>query len=94
MRQNRQGSITRIEKRQFNLYKQGSNQLIMFHYSTGSLTIKWMYKYLQKEVVHERVFYDVRNLSLIEQDKISKSFVQEMAKVIANHKNDVLRGGL
>jgi hypothetical protein len=61
------GSITRLDKKDFNLYEDGQNQIINFTYSTGHLTITWKYKYFQKEIVHERQFNDVRNLSLFDQ---------------------------
>lgn len=89
---NHNGNITNFDQRQFNLYEEGSNQIIQFHYSTGALTIIWKYKYLQKEVVHERTFDDVRNLSLFEQQKIAQNLINEMAVVISNHKINVFGG--
>lgn len=85
------GSITTLSTRSFNLYEEGSNQIIQFHYSTGSLTITWRYKYFQKEVVHERQFDNVRNLSLFEQQNIAEGFIYEMSSIIERHKNDVFR---
>lgn len=61
------GSVTTLDKREFNLYEDGQNQIIKFQYSTGHLTITWKYKYFQKEIVHERQFNEVRNLSLFDQ---------------------------
>ena len=89
---NGQGSVTTLDKRSFNLYKDGSNQIINFVYGTGDLTIIWKYKYFQKEVVHEKQFNDVRNLSLFEQEKIAEIIIKEMAVVIANHQNNVIGG--
>jgi hypothetical protein len=89
---NGQGSVTTLDKRSFNLYEYGSNQIIHFVYGTGHLTITWKYKYFQKEVVHEKQFNDVRNLSLFEQQKIAKIMIKEMAVVIANHQNNVIGG--
>jgi len=87
---NGQGSVTTLDKRSFNLYEDGSNQIIQFVYGTGHLTITWKYKYFQKEVVHEKQFNDVRNLSLFEQQKIARIMIKEMAVVIANHQNNVI----
>lgn len=84
------GKINTINKRSFNLYEVGQNQIINFYYSTGHLTIKWKYKYFQKEVVHEKQFNDVRNISLFDQKKIADIMISEMARVISNHKNTVL----
>jgi hypothetical protein len=86
---NGQGSITTLNKRSFNLYEDGSNQIIHFTYSTGHLIITWKYKYFQKEVIHEKQFNDVRNLSLFEQQKIAEIMIKEMGVVIANHQNNV-----
>lgn len=84
------GSVTTFDKRTFNLYEVGSNQIIQFTYSTGNLTIKWKYKYFQKEVVHERIFDNVRNLSIFEQEKIALRMVEEMQRVVEKHQRDVL----
>ncbi|HET7119535.1 MAG TPA: hypothetical protein VFI29_23765 [Hanamia sp.] len=87
---NGEGTVTVYDKREFNLYKAGENQLINFQYGTGHLTITWKYKYFQKEIVHQRQFNDVRNLSVFEQQKIGKQIINEMAIVIAKHKLDVI----
>ncbi|MBO6573124.1 MAG: hypothetical protein JJ958_11860 [Balneola sp.] len=87
---NGQGIVTQRDKREFNLYREKENQIINFIYSTGNLTITWKYKYFQKEVIHERTFYDVRNLSLFEQQEIGEIMIEEMGQVVAKHKNNVL----
>jgi len=84
------GSVATIDKREFNLYEEGQNQIIKFHYSTGHLTITWKYKYFQKEIVHEKFFQDVRNISLFQQQKIAENMISEMGRIIRNHKNNVL----
>ena len=89
---NGRGSVTTLDKREFNLYEEGQNQTIKFQYSTGHLTITWKYKYFQKEVVHKRQFNDVRNLSLFEQQKIGEQMIKEMAIVVERHKNNVIGG--
>lgn len=89
---NGDGSVTTLDKREFNLYEDGQNQIIKFQYSTGHLTITWKYKYFQKEIVHERQFNDVRNLSLFEQQKIGEQMIREMAVVVERHKNNVIGG--
>ncbi|MDC1188609.1 hypothetical protein N8089_02335 [Flavobacteriales bacterium] len=85
-----QGSITTFSKREFNLYRNGENQIINFSYGTGHLTINWKYKYFQKEIVHEKQFTDVRNLSLFEQEKIGRQIISEMTIIVEKHKNNVL----
>jgi hypothetical protein len=89
---NGNGSVTALDKREFNLYEKGQNQIVKFQYSTGHLTITWKYKYFQKEIVHERQFNEVRNLSLFEQQKIGERMIQEMAIVVERHKNNVIAG--
>lgn len=88
------GSITKIDTRSVNLYKTGENQIINFMYSTGHLTITWRYKYFQKEVVLERQFNNVRNLSLFEQQNIGNAVINEMVKVVEQHKIEVLNSSL
>ena len=83
------GSVTILDKRTFNLYEDGKNQIVSFYYSTGHLTITWKYKYFQKEIVHEHQFNDVRNLSLFEQQNIAKQMIAEMNLIIDKHKKDV-----
>lgn len=88
------GTVTVLDKRSFNLYEDGQNQIIRFLYSTGHLTIIWKYKYFQKEVVHERQFNNVRNLSIFEQQKIAEQMIKEMVIVVEKHKIDVLGNSL
>ena len=72
------GKVIILDKRSFNLYQDGQNQIINFQYGTGHLTITWKYKYFQKEIVHEKQYNDVRNLSLFEQQKIADNIISEM----------------
>lgn len=86
-----QGKVNYIDKRNFSLYQDKKNQIILFEYGTGILTITWKYKYYQKEVVHKKSYPDVRNLSIFEQQKITDSMISSMDKVIEKHKQEVLR---
>jgi hypothetical protein len=83
------GKITKIDERELNLYEAGTNQLIKLQYSTGNLTIDWRYKYFQKEIVHSKNYNNVRNLSLFEQQKIAKRFIEEGLYKINEHKLSV-----
>ena len=85
------GNVTTLDKRSFNLYEQGKNQIIQFQYGTGHLTIIWKYKYFQKEIVHEKTYTNVRNLSLFEQKKIADNMINEMMNVVEKHKIDVMK---
>lgn len=91
---NGNGKVTLIDKRSFNLYEHGQNQIIFFHYSTGHLTIIWKYKYFQKEIVHEKQFNNVRSLSIFEQQKIADTMIREMEQVVENHKKSVSKKAL
>lgn len=86
-----QGEIIPLNERSFQLYCEGANQLITFHYGTGHLTIIWRYKYFQKEVVHKRQFRNVRNLSIFEQQKIARTMINEMIGIVEEHSLNVLR---
>ncbi len=84
------GEIIVRDKRTIQLYQKGKNQTILFVYGTGHLTITWKYKYFQKEIVHEKQFNEVRNLSVFEQQAIAKIMIESMDKVVENHKRNVL----
>ena len=84
------GSMTIHSKKEFNLYKIGSNQIILFTYYSGQLTILWKYKFFQKEIEHSKVFKDVSNLSVFEQQEIGKIMIREMTVIIAQHKNKII----
>jgi len=88
---NGNGSVTNLDKRSFNLYEQGKNQIIQFQYGTGHLTLTWKYKYFQKEIVHEKTYTNVRNLSLFEQKKIADDMINQMRNVVEKHKIDVVK---
>lgn len=87
---NGNATTIRLNAKSFYLHDEGQNQIILFKYSTGNLTVIWKYKYFQKEVVHEKQYADVRNLSIFEQEKIADDIIKEMNIVIAKHKIDVL----
>lgn len=86
---NGRGQITKINNSELNLYEVGTNQLIKLHYSTGSLTVDWRFKFFQKEMVHSKQFNNFRNLSLFEQQKIAKIFIEEGLRKIEAHKQSV-----
>lgn len=77
--------IVKLNKREFNLYREKENKIIMFHYATGILSITWKYKYLQQEVVHKKIFREVRNLSSEDQEKLANTLIIEMAKIMESH---------
>lgn len=87
---NGRGTITKKGNRDFTLYEEKQNQIITFSYSTGNLAITWRYKYFQKEILHEKIFSHVRNLSLFEQQKIADTMISEMDVVKQKHQQNVI----
>jgi hypothetical protein len=72
------GKVIKLDKRSFNLYENGKNQIINFNYSTGHLFITWKYKYFLQEVVLEKQFANVRFLSSSAQENIAMALIEEM----------------
>lgn len=87
---NGNGSVTYLDKRSVNLYLDGENQIIHFRYGTGHLTVIWKFKYFQKEVIHEKAFNNVRNLSIFEQQRLAELMITEMQYIVNNHKRSVM----
>ncbi len=82
--------ITEINPKSFLLSEEEKNQIIIFSYSTGNLTITWKYKYFQKELIHQKQYPGARNLSIFEQQQIANDIIKEMNIKIAKHKIDVM----
>jgi|SRR6187431_2961016 len=87
---NGMGDIIDQEKRSFSLYQKGGDQIIRFQYETGALIITWRYLLFHLEVAHEKVFHNIRNLSLEQQEKIAILMIHEMEEVIDSHKRVVV----
>ena len=73
-----EGVIKEYDNKHICLIKPGGNQMIELMYNQGTLTIVWKYKYFQKELIHEKSFLNMRNLSIFEQEKIAEGFILEM----------------
>lgn len=65
------------------------NMLIQFYYSTGNLSITLKYKFLQKELVYEKQFLGLRNLSAFMQRDIANEFIEICGRKIAEHQQNV-----
>jgi hypothetical protein len=85
------GTVTPLDKRSFNIYKDGESQIINFTYGTGHLTITWKYKYFQKEVIHTKQFNEVRNISVFTQQKIAETMISEMNGIKLRHQKSVMQ---
>lgn len=72
------GLVTLSNKSTAVIYEKGSNQMITMGYYAGSLNVEWKFKYYQKEIIHNKTFYEVRNLSVFEQEKMANKLISEM----------------
>lgn len=86
-----QGKIIRIDTRSVNLFQDGRNQIILFRYSTGHLSVIWKFMLFQKEFSHERQFTNVRNISSLEQQNIANHIIKEMIFTMEKDKIDILK---
>ena len=78
------------EPRQMNLFSdERSNILIVFYYSTGHLTITLKYKYLQNEMVFQKQFFNLRNLSVYRQKDIANEFIELSHRKMLEHQQTV-----
>lgn len=69
----------------YTLYKENSNQIIIFKYAMGSMDVKWMYKYYQKELIHEQTLNNIKNVSVFQQDKMADNVLTAMSPKINQH---------
>ena len=86
---NGNGSVTILDKKSFNLYEVGTNQIISFYYSTGNLQIIWKYKYFQEETVVDELFSDVRNINIFKQHNIAKKMIEKTSLAVLQLNNKV-----
>lgn len=84
------GEVIDVDIREFQIYKENDNQIIQFVYGVDDLTIIWRYKYFQKEVVHEKTFYNVMGCTEQQQKLIAEGYIKEMMQVVAKHKANIL----
>ena len=87
---NGMGDIIDMETRGFSLYQKGGDQIIRFQYETGELIITWRYLLYRLEIAHEKVFHNIRNLTLEQQENIAVTMIHEMEEVINSHKRVVV----
>lgn len=69
---------------------EGTNHFVELLYSYGNLQVTWKYKFYQKEMIYNRSFLNVRNLSSFEEVKIANILIQEVTDKIQIHENNVL----
>lgn len=83
------GTVRKIDKQQFNLYKEHSCQIINFFYATGFLTITWRFKYWQQEVVYKKDLKNARDVTEEEQIRFAKLIIREFADTVEIHKRKI-----
>jgi hypothetical protein len=71
-----QAKITILDKRSFNLYREGDNQIVQFFYSTGNLEIKYRKKQLGGEITYPKDYPNLRHVSNEKQEKIASDYIQ------------------
>lgn len=80
------------DKSQLHIFNpEGTNHFVELLYSYGNLQITWKYKFYQKEMIYNRSFLNVRNLSSFEEINIANILIQEVIDKIKNHKSIVMR---
>ena len=83
-------TVLNMDMRRFDFYAQGSNQIIKFFYTRGSLTITWKHKSDAKErTIYEREIKDARNLSELSQERIAEDLIKEVGKVVRKSQIDL-----
>lgn len=66
-----------------------ANRIVRFMYSTGHLTIEMGYKYFQKELLFNKCYHNLRNITLFEQKNIARDFIETAQFKIAQHEASV-----
>lgn len=66
-----------------------ANMVIQFYYSTGHLTVILKYKYFQQELIFKKVFYNMRNPSIFDQEDSSNAFIEEGKAKMKAHQTKV-----
>ncbi|WP_312133177.1 hypothetical protein [Empedobacter sp.] len=83
------GKVNVLDDKNANVYQEGSNQIVMFLYNAGMLTVVWKYKYFQNEMVYERNFPDARNATEIGLKSALKVMIEEFNERLVEHKAKV-----
>ncbi|MFV0180525.1 hypothetical protein OBK28_13285 [Empedobacter falsenii] len=86
---NGEGKVNILDQKNANIYKEGSNQIILFQYNAGMLTVMWKYKYFHNEMIYERSFPDARNATEIGLKSVLKLIVEEFNERLFEHKAKV-----
>lgn len=75
-----EAEITVIDKRSFNLYREGDRKIIQFLYSTGNLEIKYRMKQLGGELTYPKDYPNLRHISNEMQQNIAFDYINHLKK--------------
>jgi len=75
-----QAKITILDKRTFNLHREGDNKIIQFFYSTGNLEIKYRMKQLGGELTYPKDYPNLRHVSNEIQQSIAFDYIKYLKK--------------
>ena len=78
------------DPRSLNIFSDNhANRIVRFMYSTGHLTIEMGYKYFQKELVFNKCYHNLRNITIFEQKNIARDFIETAQFRISQHERSV-----
>jgi len=90
-----QGDINKLDQEELNIYKNDSCQIVHLHYSMGTLTIVWKFKYYQQEMIYKKSFNNVPSINSMEwQLNAFKLMVAEFLEQYEVHKAKVDASGI
>ena len=88
---NGNGRLHKISLNEYNLYEDGSNQIIILEYRFQVLTVTWKYKYYYNEKIYTKQKDCPKTWTEEAQKNIASRIILEMRTLIKNHKKDVDR---
>lgn len=81
------GKVTIFDDANANVYAVGSNQIVLFQYNVGMLTIEWKYKHYQREMIYRRSFPNIGNVTKEGLNGVLKLVIEEFNEKLKIHKN-------
>lgn len=87
---NGRGQLSPVTPGCVQLSEEGSNQQILFFYGKDQLTIKWTFRYFQRELVHSQDFHLINYINDYEQELSAHDMIQGMAQVVQTHEENFM----
>lgn len=88
------GEIKISDQKNFNIYSQGSHQIVYFSYGAGILTIVWKIKYYHQEMVYKKDLPGNRNPTDEWQENVLKAVIAEFEEQFEAHVKKINERGL